>query len=318
MALVPGWEQAGLTEDQARQLQTLIQQNYQLGGGKVDLAGYFTPGSPDSINANTQLTPELAQRLNVLAGLAGRSTYTPAAASDAYKFDYDRALAALNANVLANTPAPVAPAPVPAPAPAPAPVFPAPSPYDGGGGGDGTSEGSPGGDSSSGDSASSSTGSGADAAGGIGGSGMGEAGIGSTAGSGNNGGDDGAGDGGGGGGSGCVVATALTASGDWTASQKGDLVAWCEETLHDTFLGEALRRGYQVVGSKVLVPTLRKGGLARRYVKWGFEQATDLLRLRPKALMVAPHTILWVAALTCVGLAVSKRYATRCWKGLYE
>jgi hypothetical protein len=129
---------------------------------------------------------------------------------------------------------------------------------------------------------------------------------------------DGGGGGGGGAGGGCVVATALVRQGKWNPDRKGSLISWCEDTLHGKSIGEALRRGYQVIGSKVIVPNIRKGGIRASYLQWQFEQATNLLKKESVNLASVPLTALWVGAMLLTGAVVSTKYARASWKQLYK
>lgn len=126
--------------------------------------------------------------------------------------------------------------------------------------------------------------------------------------------------GGGGGGGCCVVATALTNAGTWSPEEKVNLIKWCESTLHDTTLGETFRRGYQVIGSKIIVPHLFNGGQSAtsKYVAWSFKNATNMLRGLEFNWLSLPNSALWLTAMMLTGAVVSKRYARRSWINLYR
>lgn len=131
---------------------------------------------------------------------------------------------------------------------------------------------------------------------------------------------NGNGNGGSSGGSGgsCVMATALASSGQWKASQKGELVEWCERKLHGTKFGECLRRGYQVLGAKIGVPAIRGDKFMAKYYKWTFEQITATLTGKSFNLLSLPNTIIWLTAVMITGSIVSTSYANKTWKNLYR
>lgn len=118
----------------------------------------------------------------------------------------------------------------------------------------------------------------------------------------------------------CVVATALTAAGTWSLSEKMELVKWCENALHDTMLGETFRRGYQVIGSKIILPLLFKNGTGwtSKYVEWSFTNATNMLRGNRFNKLSIPNSVIWLVAMTVTGAVVSKRYARKSWISLYR
>jgi hypothetical protein len=88
--------------------------------------------------------------------------------------------------------------------------------------------------------------------------------------------------------------------------------------LHGTKTGECLRRGYQVVSSKVVVPQIRKQGYAAKYLQWSFENATKLLQQEPVSLISIPNSIAWITAMMITGSIVSTRYARKTWVKLYR
>jgi hypothetical protein len=124
----------------------------------------------------------------------------------------------------------------------------------------------------------------------------------------------------GGGGGCCVISTALADRGVWSQRDKFDLIAWCEKYLHGTWWGETFRRGYQVLGSKVVIPTLLKkdGSLLANYANWAFTNGCNLVRGKKFSLWSLPSSVLWIAAFMAVGTVVSTKYATKCWKALYK
>lgn len=135
-----------------------------------------------------------------------------------------------------------------------------------------------------------------------------------SGGGGDTGGGDSGGDSGDGGGGGCVMATAMTKSGDWHPLELARLVIWCERTLHGKWYGEQFRRGYQVLGSTIGVPALKAGGLRKKYFKWTFEQATKVLRKKPTSLIAKVNSALWLAACSITGAFYTKEQAERKWK----
>ena len=124
--------------------------------------------------------------------------------------------------------------------------------------------------------------------------------------------DGDAGQGGGGGGC-CVVSTAFADQGIWSPQQKHELIAWCEDRLHNHVLGECFRRGYQVVGSKIGLPIL-KTSWGRNYGKWAFDNGTRMVRGKSFSWWSVPNSVLWISAFMLVGSVVTTRYANRCWK----
>jgi hypothetical protein len=108
------------------------------------------------------------------------------------------------------------------------------------------------------------------------------------------------------------VSTAFADQGIWSTQQKHELIAWCEDRLHNHVLGECFRRGYQVVGSKAL-PIL-KTSWGRTYAKWAFDNGTRMVRGRSFAWWSLPNSLLWISAFMLVGSVVTTRYANHCWK----
>jgi hypothetical protein len=123
--------------------------------------------------------------------------------------------------------------------------------------------------------------------------------------------DGDAGNGGGGGGC-CVVSTAFADQGIWSTQQKHELMAWCEDQLHNRVLGECFRRGYQVVGSKAL-PIL-KTSWGRTYARWAFDNGTRMVRGKSFSWWSVPNSAIWITAFMLVGSLVTTKYANWCWK----
>ena len=117
---------------------------------------------------------------------------------------------------------------------------------------------------------------------------------------------------GGGGGGCCVVSTAFAEKGIWSLQQKDELIAWCEDKLHNHALGECFRRGYQVVGSQAL-PIL-KTSWGKKYAKWAFDNGTRMVRGKSFAWWSVPNSVLWITAFMLIGSVVTTKYAKRCWK----
>jgi hypothetical protein len=127
---------------------------------------------------------------------------------------------------------------------------------------------------------------------------------------------------GGGGGGCCVVSTAFAETGMWKKRDRDRLIVWCERQLHGKSYGECFRRGYQVLGSKVIVPAIKRqdkrGELYRRYYQWAFTNGTELVQGKKSSWLALPNTVFWIAGFMIVGAVVSTEYATQCWKKLYE
>jgi len=116
----------------------------------------------------------------------------------------------------------------------------------------------------------------------------------------------------------CVVATALTQQGFWSARQYQAINIWGAEHLDQTVLGRALHRGYHMVAPKVIVPALQKPDtLTARYFRWSFDNATGMLRGRRYSKLSVVNSALWISALTVVGMFVSSRQAEHSWKKSY-
>ena len=121
---------------------------------------------------------------------------------------------------------------------------------------------------------------------------------------------------GGGGGGCCVVSTAFAEKGIWSSQQKDELIAWCEDRLHNNTLGECFRRGYQVVGSRAL--PIIKTSWGKKYAKWAFDNGTRMVRGKSFVWWSVPNSLLWITAFMLVGSVVTTKYANRCWKNAYQ
>jgi hypothetical protein len=118
---------------------------------------------------------------------------------------------------------------------------------------------------------------------------------------------------------GCVVATALTEKGTWSLKEKIDLVSWRKKYLQNTWWGETLLRGYQVVASKFVVPHIKRDvPFLSKYFTWSFTNGTKLIRGKKISLISIPNSILWITAFMIVGTFVSKRYVAKCLVHLYR
>jgi hypothetical protein len=122
-----------------------------------------------------------------------------------------------------------------------------------------------------------------------------------------------------GGGGCCVMATALNSKGIWSDKQKNTLIEWCEKYLHNKSLGECFRRGYQVIGSKLLVPALRSDNkLFEKYATWSWNNGTQMVMGKKFNPLSIPNSMFWITAFMAVGAVVTTNYAKKCWKKLYE
>jgi len=122
-----------------------------------------------------------------------------------------------------------------------------------------------------------------------------------------------------GGGGCCVVATALNTKGIWSDNQKNTLIEWCEKYLHNKTLGECFRRGYQVIGSKLLVPALRSDNkVFEKYATWSWNNGTQMVMGKKFNALSIPNSLFWIAAFMVTGAVVTTKYAKKSWKKLYE
>ena len=117
----------------------------------------------------------------------------------------------------------------------------------------------------------------------------------------------------------CVVATALTKDGIWTADQLAKLVEWATKHLDTNFFGKRLHRGYHVIGSKVFIPMLnKKNSIWSKYISWTFNNATNMLRGKKYDKKSILNSMFWVSLMTVLGFVISEEYAEKCWKQLYN
>jgi hypothetical protein len=132
---------------------------------------------------------------------------------------------------------------------------------------------------------------------------------------------EGGGQGGGGGGC-CVVSTAFADQGIWKEDRKNELVEWCEKYLHNNMFGECFRKGYQVLGSKLIVPSMRSENKYLKYWKkycvWAFGNGTNMVKGQKFNPISIPNSLVWIVGFMVTGMVVSKKYANDSWKKLYN
>ena len=127
----------------------------------------------------------------------------------------------------------------------------------------------------------------------------------------------------------CVVSTELASMGIWSSNQQDDLVEWCVKYLHNQSIGECFRRGYQVFGSKLVVPGLRGDGVLgipdkfiptalKKYTIWTFDNATKMIMGKKFNPISAPNSAFWILVLMALGTVVSTKFANDSWKKLYK
>lgn len=122
-----------------------------------------------------------------------------------------------------------------------------------------------------------------------------------------------------GGGGCCVIATALNNKGIWSDNQKNNLIEWCEKYLHNKSLGECFRRGYQVIGSKLLVPALRSNNkLFEKYATWSWNNGTQMAMGKKFNPLSIPNSLFWITVFMATGAVVTTEFAKKSWKKLYE
>ena len=80
--------------------------------------------------------------------------------------------------------------------------------------------------------------------------------------------------GGGGGGGGCVVGTEMAAQSMWRRRDLAETERWCQNALHDTVLGESMRRGYRWYGRKS-VKLMRQSKAFAKMAGWLFKKFSD-------------------------------------------
>ena len=120
----------------------------------------------------------------------------------------------------------------------------------------------------------------------------------------------------------CVIATALESNGIWTTERKNVLVEWCEKYLHDKMLGECFRRGYQVLSSKLGAPLLKsKNPIAKvvsKYYVWSWNNGTNMVMGKKFNPLSIPNSIFFITIFMAVGAVVTKNFADKTWKKLYN
>jgi len=110
----------------------------------------------------------------------------------------------------------------------------------------------------------------------------------------------------------CVVANALTGNGLWSKRQYHAMHTWGAARLDKHPVGRALHRGYNMIAPKYMVPHIsRPDTRIGRYMKWTFENGTNLLRGKKYSWLSMPNTALWVTAMTITGLFTSEKQAQR-------
>jgi hypothetical protein len=72
----------------------------------------------------------------------------------------------------------------------------------------------------------------------------------------------------------CVVGTEMTIQNRWRRRDLAVVERWCQNTLHDKTIGEAMRRGYRWYGRKI-VKLMRKSGMVAKAASWMFKKFTD-------------------------------------------
>jgi hypothetical protein len=116
----------------------------------------------------------------------------------------------------------------------------------------------------------------------------------------------------------CVVATELNSTGDWSFDRLFALTEWANRVLDTSWVGERFHRGYHVIGSKVFVPNIRRGGLLGKYFAWTFNESTEMLQGKPHSFWSVPNNCFWIGSMFLLGLLVTKRYAKRTWIRMYK
>lgn len=126
----------------------------------------------------------------------------------------------------------------------------------------------------------------------------------------------------------CVVSTAFADMGIWSPDQKNELVEWCVKYLHNKTLGECFRRGYQVVGSKLIVPLMRNEDMFgiptkyllpfKKYCVWAFGHGTEMVQGNKFNPLSIPSSVFWIAAFMITGTLVTTKFAKASWNKLYK
>ena len=103
---------------------------------------------------------------------------------------------------------------------------------------------------------------------------------------------------------GCVVATELAKQNNgWSKRDMLRLMSWSFKELDKSTTGKILHRGYQIVGPNFLLPIVKKRGtLGARYVKWSFNEATNMLRGKKFNPLSVLNTSAWIVVMAVTGL----------------
>jgi hypothetical protein len=110
---------------------------------------------------------------------------------------------------------------------------------------------------------------------------------------------------------GCVVATELARQNNgWSKRDMLRLMSWSFKNLDQTNTGKVIHRGYQVIGPRFLLPIVKKRGtLAAKYIKWSFNQATNMLQGKKFNPLSILNTSAWIVVMAATGLAVTAKEA---------
>ena len=122
-----------------------------------------------------------------------------------------------------------------------------------------------------------------------------------------------------GGGSGCcVVATEMTINGYWNYAQLVNLNKWAIKNLDTNWIGNSLHKGYHIIAPKIIIPLMKNSNIGKKYCEWSFENATNMLRGKKFNPLSIPNSLVWMTAMTLVGIFTRKESAERSWKSLYK
>jgi len=116
----------------------------------------------------------------------------------------------------------------------------------------------------------------------------------------------------------CVVATAMTNSGNMSLMKYARINAWATNKLDKSWIGERFHRGYHIIGSNILIPMMRQNNILSKYVQWSFSNGTNMLMGKKYNKWSIPNSIPWLTAMMITGLFVSKEYAEKTWNSLYK
>lgn len=117
----------------------------------------------------------------------------------------------------------------------------------------------------------------------------------------------------------CVVATELTNQGKWSLISLIRLNKWATDNLDNHFFGDRIHRGYHIIGPKIMIPMLKsKNRFISNYIKWTFENGTNMLQGRKYNKWSIPNSLMWMLAMLLVGFFVSKATYEHSWKSLYK